>query len=128
MRIDVERVRIFVSDEVGKCAVPDRSVAAVGLDHEHLVAIDSVDLVIRDVRDVNVQSETTHGAAARPVAVDLLNENILRCVLDCDAFVPVGHLDVVDPYVAATDVDSVQTAFVAATDNHVVCFAVGTSV
>lgn len=76
----------------------------------------------------DVQAETAHGAAAGPVAVDVLDEHVVCRVLDRDALVPVGHLDVVDPDVGARHVDAVEPALVAATDDCIVQLAVGAAV
>ncbi len=52
MAVKVERVGILVADEIGEGALPHRPVAPVGLDHEHLVAVDGIYLVVGDVVDI----------------------------------------------------------------------------
>lgn len=56
----------------------------------HLVRADSVDVAVSDVSDIDVLSERSHSAATRPVAVDVLDEDILRRRLDRNAFILEG--------------------------------------
>jgi len=54
--VDVEAVGVLVADKVGEGAALDRSGAAVALDHEHLIAVDAVDLVKVDVMYICVRT------------------------------------------------------------------------
>lgn len=47
-------------------------------------------------------------------------------ILDRDTLVPVGYLDVVNPYVGAGHVDTVKSSFVASADDGVVYLAIST--
>lgn len=61
-----------LQDQVGYCAT-----AAVALDHVHLVRGPGVDVTVKDVGDVDVGRQGAHGAATTPVAVDILDEDVL---------------------------------------------------
>lgn len=76
----------------------------------------------------NISSQRAHRATTAPVAVDLLDQEMVRGVLDRHTFVLVGDLDVVDPDVGAPDIDPVEATLVTPVDNHVVDLAVGASV
>lgn len=76
----------------------------------------------------NTRAERSHGATTGPVAVDLLNENVIGRALDSNTLVLVGDLDIVNPDVGAPNIDSVQTTLVSTADDHVVQFTIGASV
>lgn len=113
--VEVQRVGVGVASEVVERQVGHGARAAIGLDHVHLVGVVCVDVVVLNIGDVcqrsvqnrcftgldwmkltNTGGQRTHGTAARPVAVDLFNENVGRWVLHSDALVLVGHFNVVD--------------------------------
>ena len=50
--VDVQSVGILVPDEVGEGALPDGAVASVGFDHEHLITIRGVYLIVGDMMNV----------------------------------------------------------------------------
>jgi hypothetical protein len=66
-----------LTDEVLKKEILDVATASVALDHVHLVGLPGVDVAVGDVTDVDVGAQGSHGTAATPVAVDVLDENVL---------------------------------------------------
>lgn len=116
----VQAVGVGVADKVLKGAVADGAGTAVGLDHHHLVGVGGVDVAVDDLGDGDVGTEGAEGGTAGPVAVDVLDEDVLAGGLDGDALVLVGNHDVVDVDVVGEDVHAVETAGVASTDGQVV--------
>lgn len=53
--IDVQTVRIAVTDEIFKHDVGDRPVSSIGFDHVHLVRRPGVHVLVGDIRDVGVR-------------------------------------------------------------------------
>jgi hypothetical protein len=47
-----------------------------------------------------------------------------KSYLDCYTFVFVGYLDVVDPDIGSPNVNAIQTAFIAATNDHIIQLSV----
>jgi hypothetical protein len=50
--VDIEAVGIFVPNEIAKGALFDSARPSVGFNHEHLVGVDGIDVVIMDMMDV----------------------------------------------------------------------------
>jgi hypothetical protein len=69
------------TNEVLKDCVFEGPAAAVGLDHHHLVGRPGVDITVENVADVGVCPERADGTAAAPVAVDVLDQDIVRWAL-----------------------------------------------
>ena len=69
-----------------------------------------------------------HGASAAPVTVYVLDEDVFRGALDCDAFIFITHFNVMYPYVVGPYIDAVETTSVTSTYDHIVDFTVGTCV
>jgi hypothetical protein len=65
------------TDEVLQDQVGHGAATAVALDHVHLVRGPGVDITVNDVGDIDVGREGAHGAATAPVAVDVLDEDVL---------------------------------------------------
>lgn len=122
--VDVERVGVRLADEVLEDDVGHGAAAAVGLDHHHLVGLVGVDVTVLDVRDIRVLSQRAESTAARPVAVDVLDQDVVGGRLDGNALVLVGDHDIVDPDVVTPDVNAVETTVVTAADGQVVELAV----
>lgn len=101
----------------------DGAGAAVGFDHQHLVAVLRIDVVVFDVVDVCSDAQRADRAAPGPVAVDVLDEHVRGWAFDGDAFVFVRYLDIVDVDVGSPDIYTIESAFVSAADDHVVDFA-----
>lgn len=57
--------------------------------------------------------------------MDLLDKNVVCWVLDSNALVLVGNLNIMHPNIATPDIDSVQATLVDAMDDGVVYFAIG---
>lgn len=65
-------------------------------------------------------AQRSHGAASGPVAVDLLNQDVVRGTLHGNTLVLVADLNIVDPDVGAPDINTIQASLVAAVDDQVV--------
>lgn len=63
--------------------------------HVHLIRAPGVDVLVCNLADIDIGTQRAHCAASRPIAVDVLNEDIGGWRLDCDALVLVGDHDVV---------------------------------
>lgn len=72
----------------------------------------------------SVSAKGSHGTAARPVAEDVLDQNVVGGALDGHTLVLVADFDIVDPDVGAPDTDAVQTTSVSTVDDHVVDLSV----
>lgn len=118
--IEVESVGVAVTSEGVEGKVVDISVATVGLDHKHLVGVVGVDVAVLNIVDCNTGAERSHGTSTRPVAVHLLNQNVVCGTLDGDTLVLVGDLDIVNPDVCAPDIDTIQPTLVGTANDHVV--------
>jgi hypothetical protein len=94
----------------------------------HLIRLPGVDILVYDGRDGSISAKRAHGAAAAPVAVDVLDQDILGRRLYSDALVFVRHHDIVYPAISAGDIDAVETTPITPTDRHVVGFTVRTIV
>ena len=55
-----------------------RREAAARIKTYHLVRVDRVDIAVGDVRYVDILSQRAHCAVAGPIAVDVLDEDVLR--------------------------------------------------
>lgn len=124
MCIQIQPIRILVSYEVPEHTVFNGSIASIALDHHHLVAIDTIHLVVDNITDVCPRAQAPNGTATEPVAVDLFDEHVVGGVLDGDAFIPVGDFYVVNPHVGTGDVDPIQSAFGATSDEGIVDFSI----
>jgi len=113
-----------VTDEILENNIFDVAAATIRLYHHHLVRFPSVDVLVYNGRDGSISAKRAHGAATAPVAVDILDQDILGRRLYGYALVFVSHHDIVYPAVGTGDVDTVETTPVASADRHVVGFAV----
>ena len=91
--VDVEPIRIFVTDEVLKHYIFDVAATTVGFDHHHLVRLPGVYVLVQDFGDGGIDAEGAHATAARDVAVDVFDEEVGGGRFDGDALVFVGHGD-----------------------------------
>lgn len=113
-----------MADEVLENDIFDIAAATIGLDHHHLVRFPGVDVLVYYGGDGGVSAERAHGAAAAPVAVDVLNQDIFGRRLYSDALIFVGHHDIVYPAIRTSDINTVETTPVTSADRHIVGFAV----
>jgi len=113
-----------VTDEVLENNIFDVAAATVRLDHHHLVRFPGVDVLVYNGGDGGVSTERAHGAAATPVTVDVLDQDIFGRRLYGDALVFVSHHDIMYPAVGTGDINTVETTPVASADRHIVGFAV----
>lgn len=67
----------MLTDEIFKDCIGNRSTSAIALDHVHLVGLPGVDVAIHNIADVRVRSQRPHTAPTAPIAIDILNENVL---------------------------------------------------
>lgn len=63
-----------------------------------------------------------------PIAIDVLNQHVIRWILDGDTLVLVRDFNVMDPHVETPDVDAIETAHVRTSDNDIIDFSVGARV
>lgn len=53
----------------------------------YLIACPCVDIFVRDVRDVSVDSKRSHRTSTRPIAVNVLDQDVLCWRFDCYALI-----------------------------------------
>ena len=70
-----------MTDEVFEDAVRYGTGSSVRLDHEHLVRLPGVDIAVGDFRDGGVCTERANGAASTPVAIYVLDEEVVAGIL-----------------------------------------------
>lgn len=68
---------VALTNEVLQKDILDVTAASVALDHVHLVRVPGVDVAVGDIADIDIGSKGAHGTATTPVAVDVLNQNVL---------------------------------------------------
>lgn len=133
-------------DEICELTIIHGPIAAIGFEHEHLVGILRVYVLIGDLVDIGVCCKTANGTAAaptrqlgqwarvcgevvhQPIAINVLNEHVVRRILDGHTFVLVSDFDVVDPHIEAPNVDTIKTAHVRPSDDDIVDLSVGACV
>lgn len=118
----------------------------IGLYHHHLVRLPGVNVSVMDLRNSRVGTKRSHSTSATPVAVDVLNEDILRRAFNSDALVFVGNhdllliskaldgsrsvgcSDIVNPDIVTPNINAVQASPVTTSDGHVIYFTIGAGV
>lgn len=71
----------MLTDEIFKDCIGNHSTSSIALDHVHLVGLPGIDVAIHNIADVRVRSQRPHTASTAPIAIDILNENVLRGAL-----------------------------------------------
>ncbi|KAI6760014.1 hypothetical protein HG531_013587 [Fusarium graminearum] len=64
-------------------------------------------ILVLDVVDVGVSCKRAHSATARPIAEDILNQQMVGGILYSDTLVFVADFDVVDMDIGSPDVNTV---------------------
>lgn len=67
----------MLTDEVLKQQISRRATTTIALNEHHVVRVPGIDVPVRDITDIGILSKRAHTASTAPVAVDILNQNVL---------------------------------------------------
>lgn len=91
--------KILLTDEVLEENILDEAATSIALDQHHVVRAPGVDVAVSDVADIGIRAKRAHTTSTTPVAVDALNEDVLRwaLLLIVSLMLPAGALIMVIP-------------------------------
>lgn len=72
----------------------------------------------------SIRSQRSHSTPTTPVAINILDQNVVGGTLHSHTFILVGDFHVVDMDVASPDIDAIKSPSVTATNDHIVDLAV----
>lgn len=71
----------MLTDEILKQQVSRGATTTIALNEHHVVGVPGIDVPVSDITDIGILSKRAHTASTAPVAVDILNQDVLRRTL-----------------------------------------------